>query len=115
MGHGPAVGLLEDFDRPIVAAQQVRQTPRRTLLAGRLLFLGLQFGDGVAEDGVIGAIAAMAACICRTSAGPKGPLTRTACFKSKSTLCTIANFSLHRLTAGIRTEIPKSQRGESNP
>ena len=49
MRHGPAVGLLEHFGCPIVAAQEVERHTQPDHAGRGLLFLGLQFIDGIAE------------------------------------------------------------------
>ena len=58
MGHGPAVALLEHFDGPIAAAQQVEADAQPDHAGRGVLLLGLEFGDGIAKDGVIGPVAA---------------------------------------------------------
>ena len=57
VGHGPAVGLLEDLDRPIVAAQQIEADAQPDAAGGRLVLAGLQFAHRVAQDGVLREVA----------------------------------------------------------
>ena len=58
VGHGPAVGLLEDFDCPVVAAQQIEAHSQPDAAGRRMVLAVLQFAHRIAEDGVLGEIPA---------------------------------------------------------
>ena len=53
MGHGAAVGLFEDLDGAIVAAQQIQAHPQADAAGGGMVLAALQFADRVAEDRVL--------------------------------------------------------------
>ena len=72
VGHRPAIGLLENFGGPIVAAQEVECYTQPDHAGRGLLFLGLQLIDGIAHRWKFAWSLAMASRICFTSAGPKG-------------------------------------------
>ena len=57
VGHGAAVSLLQDFDRPIVPSQQVQTHAKPDVAGGRRLLAALELSDGVAENGVLGEVA----------------------------------------------------------
>ena len=58
VGHGPAVGLFQDLDRPVVPAQEVQSYTQPHPAGRRMVLPILQFAHRVAEDGVLREVAA---------------------------------------------------------
>ena len=94
VGHGAAVGLPEDFDRPIVPPQQIQTHAQpdagwpayapRGFAARRRRRAGRRIARSRGQ---------WHSCICRTSRGPKVSFCRTVCFRSNSTVCAIVDCS----------------------
>ncbi len=57
VGHRPAVGLIERFDRPVVSAQQVQANAQPDAAGRGMILAGLQFAHRVAEDRILGEVA----------------------------------------------------------
>ena len=119
VGHGPAVALLEDFDGPIAAAQQIEAGAQADHAGRGVLFLGLQFRDGIAKDGVIGPVAADGRLHLADFGGSKRAVDQDCLPQVEfDALHHGRKFSLTGLGPegiGRMNVASQSQRGESNP